>query len=100
LLFIRSCRRRQLPHVPSSSARPRSDQIANRDESRRLAEDCEVAASGHWCATPISPGMEIYYEHTRREQMREGVLESAAHQSSLDCPISTKRANASCRNIP
>lgn len=39
------------------------------------------------CATPISPGMEIYTTTPEVKQMREGVLESLLINHPLDCPI-------------
>ena len=39
------------------------------------------------CATPISPGMEIYPSSPATRQMREGVLEELLINHPLDCPI-------------
>ena len=39
------------------------------------------------CATPISPGMEIYPSSKATQQMREGVLEGLLINHPLDCPI-------------
>jgi NADH-quinone oxidoreductase subunit G len=39
------------------------------------------------CATPISPGMELYPGSTATKQMREAVLESLLINHPLDCPI-------------
>ena len=39
------------------------------------------------CATPISPGMEIYPGSPATKQMRESVLESLLINHPLDCPI-------------
>ena len=39
------------------------------------------------CATPISPGMEIYADSAATHQMREAVLESLLINHPLDCPI-------------
>jgi NADH-quinone oxidoreductase subunit G len=39
------------------------------------------------CATPISPGMELYPGSTATRQMREAVLESLLINHPLDCPI-------------
>jgi NADH-quinone oxidoreductase subunit G len=39
------------------------------------------------CATPISPGMEIYPSSPATKQMREGVLEGLLINHPLDCPI-------------
>jgi len=39
------------------------------------------------CATPISPGMELYPNSPATKQMREAVLESLLINHPLDCPI-------------
>jgi NADH-quinone oxidoreductase subunit G len=39
------------------------------------------------CATPISPGLEIYPSSPATKQMREAVLESLLINHPLDCPI-------------
>ncbi len=39
------------------------------------------------CASPISPGMEIYADSPATKQMREAVLESLLINHPLDCPI-------------
>jgi NADH-quinone oxidoreductase subunit G len=39
------------------------------------------------CATPISPGMEMYPGSAATKQMREAVLESLLINHPLDCPI-------------
>src|SRR5438876_8161733 len=39
------------------------------------------------CATPISPGMELYPGSPASKQMREAVLESLLINHPLDCPI-------------
>ncbi|HTI68570.1 MAG TPA: molybdopterin-dependent oxidoreductase [Candidatus Limnocylindria bacterium] len=39
------------------------------------------------CATPISPGMELYPSSAATKQMREAVLESLLINHPLDCPI-------------
>jgi NADH-quinone oxidoreductase subunit G len=39
------------------------------------------------CATPISPGMELYPGSAATRQMREAVLESLLINHPLDCPI-------------
>lgn len=39
------------------------------------------------CATPISPGMELYPSSEATKQMREGILESLLINHPLDCPI-------------
>jgi NADH-quinone oxidoreductase subunit G len=42
------------------------------------------------CATPISPGMEIYPGSPATRQMRQAVLESLLINHPLDCPICDK----------
>lgn len=39
------------------------------------------------CATPVSPGMELYPSSPATRQMREAVLESLLINHPLDCPI-------------
>lgn len=39
------------------------------------------------CASPISPGMELYPSSAATKQMREGILESLLINHPLDCPI-------------
>ncbi|MBA4146737.1 MAG: molybdopterin-dependent oxidoreductase [Verrucomicrobia bacterium] len=39
------------------------------------------------CASPISPGMELYPSSEATKQMREGILESLLINHPLDCPI-------------
>lgn len=39
------------------------------------------------CATPVTPGMEIYPSSPATKQMREAVLESLLINHPLDCPI-------------
>ncbi len=39
------------------------------------------------CATPVSPGMELYPSSPATKQMREAVLESLLINHPLDCPI-------------
>lgn len=39
------------------------------------------------CASPVSPGMEIYADSPATKQMREAVLESLLINHPLDCPI-------------
>jgi NADH-quinone oxidoreductase subunit G len=39
------------------------------------------------CATPVSPGMQIYTDTPTVKQMREGVLEFLLINHPLDCPI-------------
>jgi NADH-quinone oxidoreductase subunit G len=58
--------------------------ILNPDGSPRIAKAPRPAIA---CATPISPGMEIYTDTPAVKQMREGVLEFLLINHPLDCPI-------------
>jgi len=58
--------------------------IINPDGTPRIAKSPRPAIG---CATPISPGMEIYTKTPGVKQMREGVLESLLINHPLDCPI-------------
>ena len=58
--------------------------ILNADGTPKIAKMPRPAIS---CATPISPGMEIYTSTPGVKQMREGVLESLLINHPLDCPI-------------
>jgi NADH-quinone oxidoreductase subunit G len=58
--------------------------IANPDGTTKIAKSPRPAIA---CATPISPGMEIYTKTPGVKQMREGVLESLLINHPLDCPI-------------
>src|SRR3989454_5748256 len=58
--------------------------ILNRDGTARITKSARPAIA---CATPISPGMEIYTNSTAVKQMREGVLEFLLINHPLDCPI-------------
>ncbi|HEY0548962.1 MAG TPA: molybdopterin-dependent oxidoreductase [Verrucomicrobiae bacterium] len=58
--------------------------ILNEDGSPKIAKSPRPAIA---CATPISPGMEIYTATPGVQQMREGVLESLLINHPLDCPI-------------
>jgi NADH-quinone oxidoreductase subunit G len=58
--------------------------ISNPDGTPKIAKSPRPAIS---CATPISPGMEIYTNTPGVKQMREGVLESLLINHPLDCPI-------------
>jgi NADH-quinone oxidoreductase subunit G len=58
--------------------------ILNEDGSPKIAKSPRPAIA---CATPISPGMEIYTATPGVKQMREGVLESLLINHPLDCPI-------------
>jgi len=58
--------------------------ISNPDGTPKIAKSPRPAIA---CATPISPGMEIYTKTPGVKQMREGVLESLLINHPLDCPI-------------
>jgi NADH-quinone oxidoreductase subunit G len=58
--------------------------ILNADGSPKIAKSPRPAIA---CATPISPGMEIYTSTPGVKQMREGVLEFLLINHPLDCPI-------------
>ena len=58
--------------------------VINPDGTPKIAKSPRPAIA---CATPISPGMEIYTATPGVKQMREGVLESLLINHPLDCPI-------------
>jgi NADH-quinone oxidoreductase subunit G len=58
--------------------------VLNADGTPKIAKSPRPAIA---CATPISPGMEIYTTTPGVKQMREGVLESLLINHPLDCPI-------------
>src|SRR5437016_10498656 len=58
--------------------------ILNPDGTVKIAKSPRPAIA---CATPISPGMEIYTNTPAVRQMREGVLEFLLINHPLDCPI-------------
>jgi len=58
--------------------------VMNADGTPKIAKSPRPAIA---CATPISPGMEIYTATPSVKQMREGVLESLLINHPLDCPI-------------
>ena len=58
--------------------------IINPDGSPKIAKSPRPAIA---CATPVSPGMEIYTNAPAVKQMREGVLEFLLINHPLDCPI-------------
>ena len=58
--------------------------ILNPDGTPKIAKAPRPAIA---CATPISPGMEIYTDTPAVKQMREGVLELLLINHPLDCPI-------------
>ena len=58
--------------------------IQNPDGTTKIAKSPRPAIA---CATPISPGMEIYTNTPGVKQMREGVLEFLLINHPLDCPI-------------
>jgi NADH-quinone oxidoreductase subunit G len=58
--------------------------VLDADGTVRIAKSPRPAIA---CATPISPGMEIYTNTPPVQQMREGVLEFLLINHPLDCPI-------------
>ncbi|MDB6016807.1 MAG: molybdopterin-dependent oxidoreductase iron-sulfur protein [Pedosphaera sp.] len=58
--------------------------VINPDGTPKIAKSPRPAIA---CATPISPGMEIYTTTPGVKQMREGVLEFLLINHPLDCPI-------------
>jgi NADH-quinone oxidoreductase subunit G len=58
--------------------------VMNPDGTPKIAKSPRPAIA---CATPISPGMEIYTATPGVKQMREGVLEFLLINHPLDCPI-------------
>jgi NADH-quinone oxidoreductase subunit G len=58
--------------------------MMNPDGTVKIARSPRPAIA---CATPVSPGMEIYTQTTAVKLMREGVLESLLINHPLDCPI-------------
>ncbi len=58
--------------------------VTNPDGTVKISKSPRPAIA---CATPISPGMEIYTNTPGVKQMREGVLEFLLINHPLDCPI-------------
>jgi NADH-quinone oxidoreductase subunit G len=58
--------------------------ILNPDGTAKVVKSPRPAIA---CATPVSPGMEIYTNTSGVKQMREGVLEFLLINHPLDCPI-------------
>jgi NADH-quinone oxidoreductase subunit G len=58
--------------------------VMNPDGTPKIAKSPRPAIA---CATPVSPGMEIYTATPAVKQMREGVLEFLLINHPLDCPI-------------
>jgi NADH-quinone oxidoreductase subunit G len=58
--------------------------VLNPDGTPKIVKSPRPAIA---CATPISPGMEIYTNTPGVKQMREGVLEFLLINHPLDCPI-------------
>ena len=58
--------------------------IFNPDGTPKISKSPRPAIA---CASPISPGMEIYTNTPAVKQMREGVLEFLLINHPLDCPI-------------
>ncbi len=58
--------------------------IFNPDGTLKIAKSPRPAIA---CATPVTPGMEIYTNTPAVKQMRQGVLEFLLINHPLDCPI-------------
>jgi NADH-quinone oxidoreductase subunit G len=58
--------------------------IINPDGTAKIVKSPRPAIA---CATPVSPGMEIYTNSPGVKQMRQGVLEFLLINHPLDCPI-------------
>ncbi|HZR16926.1 MAG TPA: molybdopterin-dependent oxidoreductase [Verrucomicrobiae bacterium] len=58
--------------------------ILNPDGTPKISKSPRPAIA---CATPVSPGMEIYTNTSNVKQMRQGVLEFLLINHPLDCPI-------------
>jgi NADH-quinone oxidoreductase subunit G len=63
---------------------PNRKPILNPDGTPKIVKSSRPAIA---CATPISPGMEIYTNTPGVKQMRKGVLEFLLINHPLDCPI-------------
>ncbi len=66
--------------------------VLNEDGSPKIARSVlpyepQTPRGAIACATPISPGMELYPNSPATKQMREAVLESLLINHPLDCPI-------------
>lgn len=66
--------------------------VLNEDGSTKIAKSVlpyepQSPRGAIGCATPISPGMELYPNSPATRQMREAVLESLLINHPLDCPI-------------
>ena len=66
--------------------------VLNEDGSTKIARSVlpyepQTPRGAIACATPISPGMELYPSSPATKQMREAVLESLLINHPLDCPI-------------
>lgn len=61
--------------------------VMNPDGTPKIAKSPRPAIA---CATPVSPGMEIYTQTPAVKLMREGVLEFLLINHPLDCPICDK----------
>jgi NADH-quinone oxidoreductase subunit G len=68
----------------TSAIGPDRKPILNPDGTPRIAKAPRPAIA---CATPISPGMEIYTDTPTVKLMRQGVLEFLLINHPLDCPI-------------
>src|ERR1700755_260119 len=68
---------------------PDRQPVMNPDGTPKIAKSPRPAIA---CATPISPGMEIYTATPTVKQMREGVLEFLLITLPLYCPICERAA--------
>ena len=89
IAIIRSCRssgncRMCLVEFGTPAMGPDRKPVMNPDGTPKIAKSPRPAIA---CATPISPGMEIYTNTPGVKQMREGVLEFLLINHPLDCPI-------------
>ena len=71
---------------------PDRKQVLNEDGSLKITKSVLPYEPGTprgaiACASPISPGMEIYADSPATKQMRESVLEELLINHPLDCPI-------------
>src|SRR3569833_457903 len=83
LPVVGNCRMR-LVEFGTPAMGPDRKPVMNADGTPKIAKSPRPAIA---CATPISPGMEIYTATPAVKQMREGVLEFLLINHPLDCPI-------------
>src|SRR5271155_1365156 len=83
LPVVGNCRMR-LVEYGTHALGPDRKPVLNPDGTPKIAKSPRPAIA---CATPVSPGMEIYTNTPGVKQMREGVLEFLLINHPLDCPI-------------